>query len=136
MKKLFILIAVIAVAALSFNTDAKKKKNGNPSIRLTETTFDFGTIKEDGGAVSHDFSFINEGDGPLVIFDATAQCGCTRPDYPKKPIEAGKSSKVKVTYTPLGRPGAFSKTVTLITNGSPRKVQLKIKGFVQPKNAK
>lgn len=136
MKKLFILTAIVVAAALSFNIDAKKKKDGTPVLRLSETVFDFGTVKEDGGPVSHDFTFVNEGDGSLVIFDATAQCGCTRPEYPKKPIEAGKSSKVKVTYTPLGRPGAFNKTVTLITNGSPRKVQLKIKGFVQPKKAK
>ena len=62
-----------------------------------------------------------------------ADCGCTRPDYPKAPIAPGKQGKIKVTYNPLGRPGAFTKVVTIKTNGSPSKVRLKIRGTVSPK---
>ncbi len=41
---------------------------GKPSIRFSETFFDFGFVKE-GDVVSHDFEFTNEGSGTLVIKD-------------------------------------------------------------------
>ena len=84
--------------------------------------------------MSHVFEFTNTGNANLVIIDVTAQCGCTRPEFPKQPIAPGKSGKIKVTYNPAGRPGAFDKTVTVKTNGSPSNVRLKIKGAVTPKN--
>lgn len=128
------IMAMVALILSASDADARKKKNdGNAMIRFTEQTYDFGNIKEKGGPVSHEFEFVNVGNGNLVILDATAECGCTRPEYPKNPIAPGKKSKVKVTYNPLGRPGAFSKDVTVKTNGSPRKVRIKIRGNVIPK---
>ena len=119
-------------AVLVFGVGAAKKKSadGTPSIKFTEQVWDFGTIKNDRPA-SHDFEFINDGDGNLVIVDATAECGCTRPEFSDKPVVPGKKGKVKVTYNPIGRPGSFEKTVTIKTNGNPRKVRLKIRGVVQ-----
>lgn len=131
MKKLLILgLAILLTAGLA---TAKKKKadEGSPSIRFTENVWDFGTIKIDRPA-SHDFEFVNDGTGNLIITDATAECGCTRPEYSEKPVAPGKKGKVKVTYNPVGRPGSFEKTVTLRTNGNPKKVRLKIRGVVAP----
>ena len=68
--------------------------------------------------------------------DATASCGCTRPEYPTKPIKPGKKGKVKVTYNPAGRPGEFRKTIKVRTNGKPKKITLSIDGCVIPKNEK
>lgn len=109
----------------------KPAAEGTPQIKFTETVWDFGTIPNDRPAV-HDFEFTNDGSGNLVIIDATAECGCTRPEFPEKPVAPGKKSKVKVSYNPIGRPGSFEKTVTIKTNGSPKKVRLKIRGTVQP----
>ena len=110
---------------------------GEPSVEFPALTHDFGTIDENGGPVSHEFEFTNTGDGALMIINATASCGCTRPDYPKKPIAAGKKGKIKVTYLPAGRPGEFNKSVTVKTNAKKgRKVTLKIKGFVTPATKK
>lgn len=127
-------VVVIALAALAvIPVFAKKnKQEGTPKPVIAEKVYDFGIIKEKGGPVSHDFIIENAGTGNLVVIDATAECGCTRPDYPKNPIAPGKSSKLKVTYNPIGRPGAFEKTVTVKTNGSPRKVSVKVRGTVQP----
>ena len=94
---------------------------------------DFGTIKEEGGPVSCTFEFTNTGDKPLLIIDATASCGCTRPEFPTKPIKPGKKGKIKVTYSPIGRPGAFKKTVKVKTNGKERSTTLRIEGTVIPK---
>ena len=94
---------------------------------------DFGTIKEEKGPVSHTFEFTNTGDKPLIIVDAVASCGCTRPEFTTKPIKPGKKGKIKVTYSPVGRPGAFRKTVKVKTNGADRTATLVISGVVIPR---
>lgn len=106
--------------------------------KYAEATFavknhDFGTIQEAKGPVSCTFEFTNTGDKPLLIIDATASCGCTHPEYPSKPIKPGKKGKIKVTYSPIGRPGAFKKTVKVKTNGKERATILRIEGTVIPK---
>lgn len=93
---------------------------------------DFGTIKEQGGPVTCTFEFINTGNKPLLILDAVASCGCTRPEFPTKPIKPGKKGKIKVTYSPIGRPGAFRKTVKVVTNGRETRTSLTIEGTVVP----
>ena len=104
-----------------------------PVATFQTRVHDFGTIKEEGGPVSCNFEFTNTGDKPLLIIDATASCGCTRPEFPSKPIKPGKKGKIKVTYSPIGRPGAFKKTVKVKTNGKERTITLRIEGTVVPK---
>ncbi len=124
----FFSILLLALAVLTVNA-------AEPDITFEELTFDFGTIAEDGGPVKHEFKFTNTGDSPLMIVNATASCGCTRPDFPKKPVAAGKKGVLKVTYLPKGRPGEFNKTVTVKTNSKKhKKVTLRIKGFVTPES--
>lgn len=127
-KYLFSLLTIVAALIISMPVMAKDKAK----ISFPEKTWNFGNIKEEGGPVSHEFTFSNTGDSNLVILDATAQCGCTRPEYPKNPIAPGKTSKIKVTYNPIGRPGAFEKVVTVKSNAG-GKVRLKISGTVIPK---
>lgn len=129
MKRLLI-ICITALFATGLAL-AKKNADGTPSIKFNETVWDFGTIKNDRPA-THEFEFTNTGDGNLVIVKATAECGCTRPEYPEKPIAPGKKGKVKVTFNPVGRPGSFEKTVTVNTNGNPKKTRIKIRGVVAP----
>lgn len=125
---------VMLAMGLLVPVSAMAKKSSKGSAVFKEKIHNFGIVKEDGGPVSCTFSFTNGGDGNLVIYEVKADCGCTRPDYPQNPIGPGKSGKIKVTYNPLGRPGAFDKTVTVKTNGSPSKIRLKIKGTVNPKS--
>ncbi|MDD2961846.1 MAG: DUF1573 domain-containing protein [Muribaculaceae bacterium] len=96
---------------------------------------DFGYIKEDGGLVSCEFEFVNTGNKPLIVIEAVASCGCTRPEYPKRPIEPGKKGKIKVTYNPNGRPGAFKKDIKVRTNGKEKRTTLYIIGSATPKKS-
>ena len=73
------------------------------------------------------------GNKPLIIVEAMASCGCTRPEYPTRPIKPGKKGKISVTYSPIGRPGAFRKTIKVKTNGRERVTTLTITGTVVPK---
>lgn len=105
-----------------------------PQATFATKSHDFGYIKEAKGPVSYTFEFTNTGDKPLIVIEALASCGCTRPDYPTKPIKAGKKGKIKVTFSPIGRPGAFRKTIKVKTNGPERAITLVIEGVVIPKN--
>ncbi len=127
-KRFFIAFFAVCMVAISGLADNK----------YAEATFDtkshdFGTIQEAKGPVSCDFEFTNTGDKPLLIIDAAASCGCTRPEYPSKPIKPGKKGKIKVTFSPIGRPGAFKKSVKIKTNGRERTTTLRIEGTVIPK---
>ena len=124
MKNLIIVIVAIFAIALPMNA---KKKSG-AIITFAETTHDFGYIQESSGAVSHQFTFTNTGTKPLIIVSAHASCGCTKPEFPKKPIEPGKTGVVKITYKPKNRPGAFDKIVSITSNA--KTVHLRIRGCV------
>ena len=126
--------ALTAVADDKGN-DTNKKVKAKAIAMFTEKNHDFGYIKEEKGAVSHDFEFENVGDEPLIILSATASCGCTRPEYPTKPIKPGKKGKIKVTFSPIGRPGPFRKEIRVKTNGRNKMVRLHIEGSVIGKDS-
>lgn len=125
------IISVFAICAIAIS--ALADGNYAEATFLTKS-YDFGTIKEANGPVTCTFEFTNTGDKPLLIIDATASCGCTKPEYPSKPIKPGKKGKIKVTYSPIGRAGAFKKTVKIKTNGKERSTVLRIEGTVIPKS--
>lgn len=119
------------MVALVASVQAADKSKGR--IKFEKTTYDFGYIKEDGGKVTHEFTFVNEGEEPLKITSARAECGCTQPEYSKEEVPPGGKGVIKVTYNPLGRPGGFTKVVTVRCTGNPGKINLKIRGTVTPK---
>lgn len=129
MKQL--LIMAISLIMLS-TSGAMAADKGEAIPVIKETTHNFGIISEKDGPVSHEFVITNEGKGNLIIYDATADCGCTKPEFPKNPIAPGKSGKIKVTFQPLGQLGSFKKAVTIKTNGKPSKLRVRITGSVNP----
>jgi hypothetical protein len=100
----------------------------NAAFNWTSTTFDFGEITANVPA-SHQFTFTNTGDSPLVIVSVQASCGCTVAEYTKTPIEPGQTGFIKATYN-AAKVGAFNKTVTVNANTEEGAVQLSIKGTV------
>ena len=105
----------------------------NPQIEFKVKDFDFGKIKEEDGAVSTTFEFINTGVAPLIISGVTASCGCTTPDWTKEPVPAGGKGIVKATYNAKGRPGVFKKSITVRSNAAEGSVVLTIAGEVTPR---
>lgn len=128
------IIALLAIVVLTIPAESKKKKyeGGKPMISFTEQTHDFGIINRDKDFVTTEFEFTNTGNAPLVIFDVTAECGCTRPSYPKNPIAPGKTGKIKVNFIPKGYFGGFTKSVKVRSNASSKPKVLKISGRVNP----
>ena len=111
----------------------------NPVITFKEMDYNFGKIHEEDGRVSHIFQFTNEGMEPFELSNVKASCGCTTPQWPHEPIEPGKTGDITVTYNPNGRPGQFTKTVTVTVKGKDETktatVKLTIRGEVIPKQA-
>ena len=124
MKKcnVLLLFFMLSVAAM-----AQK-----PVINFATNQFDFGKINEADGSVTHVFNFTNKGKAPLVVNRVQASCGCTTPTWTKEPIEAGKKGTITVTYNPSGRPGIFTKSITIYSNDTTDQVLI-IKGEVIPK---
>lgn len=102
---------------------------GTAQITFEKTTHDFGSFPESSPKVTCKFKFKNTGDGPLVIHQAIASCGCTVPKYPKEPIKPGGSGEVTVIYNGAGKfPGHFRKTITIRTNSKNEITRLIVEG--------
>ena len=99
-------------------------------MAFEETAFDFGTIQE-GDLVKHTFSFTNTGKVPLIIQNATAQCGCTVPDWTRTPIAPGEKGEVRVEFNSKGKAGVQSKAVSITANTQPEVTQVTLKGVVE-----
>ncbi len=97
-------------------------------LQLESETIEFGDLKL-GTQVSKTIKVTNKGKAPLIITSAVGSCGCTIPEYPKTPIEPGKSEEIKINYSVGSIPGTFNKTVTLTSNdvNASRKI-FRIKG--------
>ena len=105
-----------------------------PVITFEKKEHDFGTIVW-GTPVETIFKFTNTGNAPLVITNASSSCGCTIPEYPKdKAIAPGESGELKVKFNGSGK-NLVSKIVTVYANTEKGSEQLKIKAFVQTKEA-
>lgn len=104
-----------------------------PKISFDKTTHEFGKFKEADGTVTTRFEFVNTGGSDLIVQNVTASCGCTAPSWTREPVPPGGKGFVSATYNPAGRPGAFRKYVTVISNSNPGSVRLTIAGEVVPK---
>ncbi len=127
MKKLslvFLLSLFVTSAAL-----AQQK----PELDFERTEHNFGTIKEELGAVTTQFEFTNTGKSPLIIQRVSASCGCTTPSYTREPVLPGKKGTISAKYSTVRRPGTFNKTITEYTNVPDTVYVLTIKGNVVPK---
>lgn len=124
MRKVFRYIFAFALCWVSVAAFSK----GRPVF--FDTVHNFGAFREENGLAECQFTFINGGDAPLTVLSASATCGCTTPQYPRKAIQPGDSAIISVAYDPSGRPGRFTKSVDIVTDGLPSKVRLDITGVV------
>lgn len=120
-------LAVILLIICALNASAQS------ALTFTPAEWDFGTIAESGGRVSHTFTGVNTSGKPVVILEIFSSCGCTVPEYSKKPILPGEKTQVKVTYDPMNRPGVFMKDLAVYDTERRRLAKLTIRGSVTPR---
>lgn len=126
MKKL-IFMTMMLVCGITMASAQKQAE-----IKFDKTTHDFGTFSSKNPVVSCTFTFTNVGEKDLVINQAMASCGCTIPEYTRKPVKPGEKGELKVTYNGTGKwPGHFKKNITVMTNGAVEKTRLYIEGNME-----
>ena len=114
-----LLILSLLIAATGF---------AQSSIRFNQTSYNYGKIVK-GIHKSVVFSYTNEGAKPAVIEFATAECGCTQPEYNQSPVLKGQKGTIKVTYTAPNE-GLFKKRVSVKFAGEKAVTELVIEGEV------
>ena len=103
-------------------------QNPDKHMKFATEEHNFNTIPE-GPAVSFDFEFENIGSEAIVLSSVQASCGCTTPNWSKESIPPHGKSKITATYNTQGRPGQFTKTITVNSNVGTK--ILKITGTVE-----
>lgn len=122
---LYIIILILNLPAIAQNSIA--------TVEFEKLKYDFGTIQESAGDVSHTFAFKNIGDKPFIVNAVNVTCGCTTPVWDKAPLMPGKGGTITITFDPIGRPGVFEKHIIIMCNTERKVIQLTISGNVQPR---
>lgn len=97
----------------------------NAEITFAEKSHDFGDIQQ-GNVVTYKFSFQNTGTEPLMILQVQTTCGCTAPEWPKKPVPPGETGEIVVNFNSAKKVGRQNKIITVYTNGKKAEEKLKI----------
>ena len=110
------------------NTTTSSAANA-PVMNFEKLTHDFGKIKS-GDKVTYDFKFTNTGKSPLIVTDARASCGCTKPAWPHTPVKPGDNGVINVTFNSAGRMGLQDKQITITANTVPAENMVHLIGEV------
>ena len=113
----------------STSHSSTKATKGSPIISFYKTIHKYGTI-EQGDKVEYKFRFKNAGKSELVVMDATASCGCTKPSYPFIPIEPGGEGYIGVIFDSKGKLGRQKPSVVITTNADPASYTIYLEGYV------
>ncbi len=118
------LTAILPLAAQVRITD---------KIEFDKTTHNFGDILLDSGPVSCTFTLSNNGDKPIVIYNISTTCGCTKIEWPREPVRPGRKAEITVTYSNDEGPYPFDKNVTVYLSEVKKPIILKLRGVSNEK---
>ena len=137
MKNIFLLsLVMISLSISQCRNDGRRNTSaavlgdtGKAKIVFREYEHSFGKVTQ-GEKVSHVFKFDNMGTADLLIASALTTCGCTVPEYDRKPIVPGGSGNLEVVFDTSGKDGMQTKTITVKSNADKPVVILKITAVV------
>lgn len=138
MKNIFLLnLLVMTFLMVQCGNHGKKSASGpggadtgKAKIVFREYEHHFGKVTE-GEKVSYIFRFENQGTANLIIESALTTCGCTVPEFDRKPIPPGGNGDLEVVFNTSGKEGMQTKTITVKSNASAPVVLLKITADVE-----
>ena len=105
------------------------KETPKTSVELSETEKNFGNIPLNEKR-EHVFKLVNTGNKPLVIYDVTTSCGCTKAEYSKAPVRPGETLDLKVIYNAEDK-GRFRKSLRVYCNAEESPLKLTVVGTVE-----
>jgi len=127
MKSFLIIISILLCL---FNP--LRSQTLSPNIKFTERSYDFGSILEKKGKVSHVFVFHNIGKTPVAIDEIESGCGCIGRVLSKTPVKPGGQGKVTIIFNPSYKPGFFSKEILVFSNKGQNYTRIWVNGTVIP----
>jgi hypothetical protein len=123
----FIISPVLILAAMQLLA-----QDPSTAIQFAERVYNFGTIKEQNGKVSHTFVFENKGKTPVVIDDIHSSCGCIGKVVSNDPVKPGAKGKVTITFDPGYKSGFFSKEIVVLSNKLQQYNRIWVEGVIVP----
>src|SRR3978361_390628 len=126
------IVLLIFVSSVFFSCNIRNTKNkpdvvfaGNAdsfkdttTVKIIDSSYNFGKVT-DGEKEEYNFKFRNTGKKPLIIYAASASCGCTVPEKPEAPIPPGELGFLKVVFNSKGRVGDIHKDINVRSNAVP-----------------
>ena len=108
----------------------KQAGTDSAGFTLDRTEHDFGQVSR-GDTVTTVFR-VKAGDGPVILLSASTDCGCTRAEFPKRPLRPGDTVQVKVVFAARDK-GNFRKTVRLRLHAGGREqaAEVRVRGTVK-----
>ena len=119
---------IIVIAFSVFACKPAVKTGDKTSIDFVQHEIDMGKL-EYKMPETVEIPFENTGENALVIYKVEASCGCTVPEWSKKPVKPGEKGHISVTYD-SEFPGRFQKTINVHYNGAGSPEKIIIKGEV------
>lgn len=132
--RIYCLLAALIISVIPLT--AKAPAGSKVGVEFAESIYDFGNVSAGDGPVVHTFTFTNTGNSAVAIERVSVSCGCTKPEYSRKPVPAGQKGEVKVKYNPAGQKGEMNKDIKVrMRNGADRTeiITLRLRGVVLPK---
>ena len=98
----------------------------NTSVEVERNEIELQHLKA-GKTTKTVFILKNTGSSPLVIQNVSTSCGCTVPQWEKKPIEPGSKTEIEVKVTPKSS-GYMRETITVSCNTEEKQLSLTVRG--------
>ena len=107
----FLPITIVLAQRFPVQRDTTNVAN----MQFENNHFAFGDLAQ-GQRVNHIYEFKNTGKVPLVISNVLVTCGCTVPEWPKKPILKGETGSIRIFFNTAGKQGFQNKNITILVN--------------------
>jgi hypothetical protein len=119
-------ILLFLFATLSFASFPQAK------IKFADAKKNFGFVKK-GEKINLSYEFTNEGNQPLLISEAKAECSCTRVSWTKEPVAPGQKGYVNVVFDTGPTYDRQDRTVEVFSNDPKSPGKIRFKGVVLKK---
>lgn len=129
MLKRDFVIPLFCIFFISCVQNPKTHQINYGTLKFDKWFHDFGKIKS-GDTVFHTFSFVNKGSRPVIIYDISASCGCTIPEWTQAPVLPDERGFVKVQFTKRHDPGVHIKHLIIKANTKDPYTVLKISATI------
>jgi hypothetical protein len=107
----------------SVHLASSNKDSVYAEMKVDKEVHDFGRLTA-GDTVSHTYTITNTGNKDLVIERVAAACGCTVASFQTTPVKPGESTEVSVNFDTTDKEGFQVKSITVVTNATPRTKRL------------